>query len=218
MPRLQHALQATVGTEILDLCSGGGGPIVELSRALTEAGVQVHITMTDMFPNHGALYYTKQRAGEAVDFIEEPVDATAVPEELAGFRTFFASFHHFRPEAARSILQDAVDKKRPIAVFEVTERRISAVLASFTNILLVLLVTPFIRPFKWSRLLLTYLLPVVPFYVLWDGMVSCLRTYTVGELQEMVNSLGPTGYIWEIGREPGFPTGITHLIGYPEAS
>ena len=41
-----------------------------------------------------------------------------VPESLNGFRTLFSSFHHFRPEQARAILANAMEKKQAIAVFE----------------------------------------------------------------------------------------------------
>ncbi len=53
----------------------------------------------------------------------EPVDATAVPAELGGFRTLLGAFHHFPPDVARSILADAAQKRRGLAVLEYTERR-----------------------------------------------------------------------------------------------
>ena len=43
---------------------------------------------------------------------------------------------------------------------------------------IVLLVTPLIRPFTLSRILWTYLLPLVPLTCWWDGIVSQLRAYT----------------------------------------
>jgi hypothetical protein len=40
----------------------------------------------------------------------------------------------------------------------------------------------------------TYLLPVVPLVVLFDGIVSCWRTYTVAELAEFTAELSGSGY------------------------
>ncbi len=86
------------------------------------------------------------------------------------------------------------------------------------NPFFVLLVTPFIRPFRLSRLFWTYLIPIVPLYVLWDGAVSWLRTYSPQELQELVDGLDFNDYVWEIGREAAFPRpSITYLIGYPRS-
>src|SRR5439155_21664731 len=116
----------------------------------------------------------------------EAVDATSGPPALSGFRTLFSSFHHFRPEEARRILADAVRQRQGIGVFEATQRSAPAMLAMLLTPLFVLLATPFIRPFRLSRLFWTYLLPVVPIVALFDGVVSCLRTYTPTELRALV--------------------------------
>lgn len=86
--------------------------------------------------------------------------------------------------------------------------------------LVVLLVTPFLRPFRWSRLALTYLLPLIPLVVVFDGIVSCLRTYTVAELEELARSFEGSGYDWQAGEEPipGSPVRATYLIGLPPAA
>jgi hypothetical protein len=83
--------------------------------------------------------------------------------------------------------------------------------------LMVLLVTPFIRPFRWSRLVWTYLIPVVPLVSLFDGLVSCLRTYSVQELRDLTEGLGANNYQWDIGelKSTVGPIPITYLIGVP---
>ena len=216
--RLKNVLIKTDSRKILDLCSGGGGPLVGIREQLVETGCEVSVTLSDKFPNRPALEYMCQRSGGGIDFLEESVDATAVPTHLSGFRTLFTSFHHFRPEVARGILQDAVDQRRPIGVLEVTERSPVHVIPVLLNPFFVLLVTPFIRPFRLSRLFWTYLVPIVPLYVLWDGAVSCLRTYSPQELQELVDGLDSNDYVWEIGREAAFPRpSITYLLGYPRS-
>ena len=148
--------------------------------------------------------------------IAEPVDATPVPGHLSGFRTLFTSFHHFAPPHATRILQDAVEHRRGIGIFEITERMPASFLLAFANILLVLLMAPFTRPFRWTRLFWTYLPPVAPLFVWWDGFASIFRSYTVDELRAMVDALPPNDYVWHIGREPTQPLRITYLIGYPK--
>jgi hypothetical protein len=82
----------------------------------------------------------------------------------------------------------------------------------------VLLHTPKIRPFRWSRLLLTYLLPVVPLLVMVDGIISCLRSYTTEELTAMTASLTGAPYEWEIRQlgSPRSPFPIISVIGCPK--
>ena len=215
--KLKHALTKTGSQEILDLCSGGGGPVVSIREKLREEGCPVPITLSDKYPNRAAFEYARQRSGGAVKFMEEPVDATAVPSHLTGFRTMFASLHHFQPEIAGSILQNAVDQRRPIGVFDMSARRPPPLpIMLLGNPLAILLLTPFIRPFRWSRLFWTFVIPVVPLFVMWDGIVSGFRLYSTQELQELVDGLRLNDYTWEIGRE-AFPHAVTYLIGYPRS-
>ena len=62
-----------------------------------------------------------------------------------------------------------------------------------------LLIVPFLRPFRWSWIPLTYLVPVIPFFIFWDGSVSCLRCYSQSELRSMTGDLSSADYEWEIG-------------------
>lgn len=129
----------------------------------------------------------------------------------------FTSFHHFAPEEARAILQNAVDAGQSIGVFEITRRAPSTIALMFPWALMLFAFTPLIRPFRWSRLLYTYLIPIIPLVLLFDGVVSCLRTYRPQELREIIKNLSGIEYQWEVGEHP---TGsgrapITYLIGTP---
>ena len=54
-PLLQAALLATGATQIVDLCSGGGGPWLRLGPGLrTGDGAPVQILLTDLYPNQTA--------------------------------------------------------------------------------------------------------------------------------------------------------------------
>ena len=53
-----------------------------------------------------------------------------------------------------------------------------------------------------------------------DGIVSCLRTYSPAELRDLVRDLDGDEYEWIIGmrREPYRPFSVTYLIGYPKTA
>ena len=175
------------------------------------------ILLTDKFPNLAAFENVKAASANGIEYYRSSVDATKVPPELDGFRTMFSSFHHFPPAQARAILQDAVDARQGIGIFEVTSRSVSAVAMMFLWFLTPFVFTPSIRPFCWSRLFYTYVLPIIPLVLLFDGLVSCLRTYHPCELRELISGLAAPGYRWETGDQPGTFGGlpITYLIGYP---
>jgi hypothetical protein len=178
---------------------------------------RITTTQSDKFPNLKAFEKLQKSFPKNIDFSTEAIDAAQVPSKLKGFRTLFSSFHHFRPEDAREILSDAVSNNEGIAIFEFTQRKFSAILAMLLTPLFVLLVTPFIRPFRFSRILWTYLLPLVPLLVVFDGVVSCLRTYMPNELKEMTKNFSEN-YQWEIGELPvkASIVPVTYLIGYPK--
>src|SRR4051812_13783140 len=179
IPLLAAALQRTGTRQVLDLCSGAAGPWLWLQPLLAEQGVSVSVCLTDKHPNVATVRALKRLTHQSIIYHPESVDATRVPETLTGFRTIFSAFHHFRPEQARALLADAMHKRQGIAVVEGTHNSVLALLLMLFVPLMVLLMTPFIRPFRWSRLFWTYLIPVMPFIVLFDGLVSCLRTYNV---------------------------------------
>jgi len=131
----------------------------------------------------------------------------------------FSSFHHFPPAEARAILQDAVNCRQGIGIFEMTGRDAATILRIFMAPFFVMRLTGSIRPFRWSRLLLTYLIPVIPLVVMMDGIVSCLRTYTIPELTELTGSLEGTPYDWEIRKvhTPGSPFPLLYAIGWPRS-
>jgi hypothetical protein len=140
-----------------------------------------------------------------------------VPGELQGFRTMFTSFHQFPPEEARAILQNAVDAGQGIGIFEITRRTPSTIALMFPWAFMQFLFTPLIRPFRWSRLFWTYVVPIIPLVLLFDGVVSCLRTYRPQELREIISELSGIEYQWELGVHSsgsGRPP-ITYLIGHP---
>jgi hypothetical protein len=227
--RLYASLSATstaVPAEVLDLCSGSGGPWLRLSRELGRTyRFSVHVCLTDKYPNRRAFEQTRHMAQARVDrqtdldYISRSIDAISIPSNARGFQTIFSSFHHFGPAEARKILQNAIEGNQGIGIFELANRSPKTLLILCLTPVLVLLLTPRIRPFRWSRLFWTYIIPVVPFVIWLDGFASCLRAYALEELNEMVEELArtPSGskYQWQSGEERTGLLPVTYLIAYP---
>lgn len=217
VPRLRAALATMNETSVLDLCSGGGGPWGRLIREF-DTTQPIDVLLTDKFPNVLAAQRFGASSGGRVRCAPGSVDATAVPGDMRGFRTMFTAFHHFRPEAAQAILRDAVERRAGVGIFEFTERSLIGLVTLALSPLAVLLAVPFLRPVRWQTLLFTYLIPVMPFGAAWDGVVSCLRTYSPRELAALIEPLHGAGYTWEIGKARSWrsPIPITYLIGVPD--
>ncbi len=104
----------------------------------------------------------------------------------------FTAFHRLEAAAARRVLADAAALV-PWSMF-------------FT--------APWIRPFRLTRWLFTYVVPLAPLCNLWDGLVSSLRTYTAVEMLALATAAAP-GYRWEAGALRGRGPTVTYLVGWP---
>ncbi|KAA5548686.1 class I SAM-dependent methyltransferase [Adhaeribacter rhizoryzae] len=218
VPLLAELFHKSKQPSILDLCSGGGGGIQGIQQLLANHLQQpVNITLSDKFPNIPAFELIEKESGGTINFIAQPVDATNVPEELTGCRTIFSAFHHFNPTVARSILTDAAQKRVPIGIFEGAGKSYLEIIAALLFFpVIFFFITPFMRPFRWSRLFFTYLVPLIPICTLWDGCVSILRLYTPQHLQQLTASIPANNYTWQTGKlkhKSGLK--IIYLIGYP---
>jgi hypothetical protein len=81
----------------------------------------------------------------------------------------------------------------------------------------VLLLMPRVRPRRTLPLVLTYLPPVLPLLIWWDGLASTLRTYREEELRALISEIREPGYDWSV-QEVSVPRGpipVTVLVGRP---
>jgi hypothetical protein len=216
VPLLQAMLESSEMSCVVDLCSGGGGPVLAVYEALVADQIHVEFTLTDKFPNGPAFQRLSARYPLDIRYIASAVDATDVSEELVGVRTMFNAFHHFAPGPARLVLESAVRAHQPIGIFETPERTFRMLIPFLFIPIYVLLATFFIRPFRWKRLLWTYLVPMVPLTCWWDGLVSVCRAYTVAEMLTMTQGLDD--YDWKAGRAGHGNAGtVTYLLGIPRS-
>lgn len=216
-PLVSELLEDSGRTQIVDLCSGGGGPWLRMAERLREHGRELEVVLTDKLVHHDARRRIEAGEQRWLRYHDASVDAAAVPASLPGVRTLFTSFHHFRPSQARALLVDAARSREPIAVFEFTERSVVSCIAACIVPWAMLVTTPFMRPLTPARLLLTYVLPLVPLLSLWDGVVSSLRSYTPRELEAMGHEASSTEMHWRSGQlRGGLGTPpITFLVGVP---
>jgi hypothetical protein len=214
-PLLADAIRRTGARQVLDLGSGAAGPWVSLQPKLQQLVGDVRVCLSDRYPDLPAFERARRLSKGAITYQAEPVDATRVPRQLRGFRTMFHAFHHLRPDQARAALADAMASGEGIGVFEGGNRSILTLLEALGTPLRVLVLAPFIRPFRWSRLFWTYLVPALPLVLLFDVIVSCLRIYSGPELRDLTSGL--SDYQWDIGTVRGkwMPIPISYLIGVP---
>jgi hypothetical protein len=172
--------------------------------------------LTDIAPNVPAWKEIAARS-KNIGYVERSVDARSPPEELTTtttssdedgkekeklFRLYCLSFHHFPDPAARAILASTLATSDGFAIIELVSRHWSSLLLMLFYTLTLPIVTLLWFPLDVSMLLFSYVVPVVPVVIAWDGFVSALRVRTFEEVMGLIAEVrgkGSVGNIREVG-------------------
>jgi len=214
---ITQAIQSNKNNQIIDLCSGNLGPWLHLKKQLEEKHHdKINIIFTDKYPN---LTFTHQ-INEIDNFTYYPqsVDARDVPKTLTGTRTIFNGFHHFNPNDAQKIIDNSIESKQPIIIFELLNRNWKDILiVTIFTPFYIFLTMPFFMKLSFNNIFFTYIFPLFPITFTWDTVVSHLRCYSEKELENMIQKADKDkNYIWDIGkyRHGNFP--VLYCIAYPK--
>ena len=216
---LKRALKQSGQKEILDLCAGSGGPMPEVMRILREEDEfkDLKLTFTDLYPHVEAADEIKALADPNIVYETAPVDATQVGSSRKGLRTMICSLHHMKPDLARKILEDAKASNAPFCAFEISDNSFPKWIwwiAMPINYLMVFFITFMVRPMTWQQVVFTYFIPLLPFFIAWDGAVSNARTYTLEDMDILLEGLESPDYQWEKGLIKGKAKKL-YLLGMP---
>ncbi|MFI5135432.1 MAG: hypothetical protein ACHQD9_06230, partial [Chitinophagales bacterium] len=215
-PVIKDLLLKSKSNSAVELCAGGGGGIMKMLDYLKAIGCSPNITLTDLYPNTSTWGKLKS-SSEQIDFSNESVNALQVPTSIQGLRLMFSAVHHFKPEQVKAMIQDAIEKKASFAFFDSGTTN----LLTIPGILLMepitfILLTPFFKPFRWSRLFFTYIIPLIILCTMWDGSISVLRFYSLKELKAIVEELKTEDYILKAGEVKNkLGIKVNYISGYP---
>ena len=205
LPILRDLYERHGSTHVVDLCSGAGGPWPRLLEQGRQVGWTPQVLLTDRFPD------SHPEPSVPLRIHPEPYDVLALPERNDGeLNTMFTALHHFRPAQARSLLAQFPRRRAPVLVAEFTRRGLYGIARGMAGITAPAVLAPFLR-LGPAALFWTYVVPVAPVVVAWDGVVSSLRTYTRAELDGLCAGLG-RDYRWTSGE---LRSGVTYLHGEP---
>lgn len=219
---IAKALKRSGQHTIIDMCSGSGGPMPDVANLLKEKhGLEdVNIVLTDLYPNTEMANRINSDGNDQLTYLTTPVNAADMKEDQQGLRTMVCSMHHMRPPVAHDILKNAKDQQQAICIFELSDNSPPIWLWWIGipfNIIICLLITPFVRPLTWQQLVFTYLIPIIPLAYAWDGALSNARTYTLEDLDELLSDLRSEDYVWEKGVIKGKLKHL-YLLGLPQTS
>ena len=201
----------------VDFCAGSGGPTPCIEAkwntwAENLGHPKCDFVLTDLHPNPEAWEHAKKKSRMGhLRHWPDPVDASGVNRKVLQdlvhgnsgeeednkldpgriVRLFNLAFHHFDDCLAQRILQNCVDTDTPFFIFELQDRSWE----SFLNVIMfgigVILSAAYFA-WKWrspATFIFTYLIPILPLVLVFDGFISCLRTRTPQEIESLLRSL-----------------------------
>lgn len=215
---LAGLIKKTNTSQIIDLCSGSGGPMIDAISHLknTHHLENINLLLTDLYPNLEDAAKINQLQNN-VHYRTTPLDATNIDNDLEGILTMVGSFHHMPPEVAKKILIEAQRKQQPICIMEINKRFPIALWWLFIPLsaLLCLFITPLVRPTTFKQIIFTYLIPIIPICFAWDAVITSGRIYRMEDLDSLLKGLESENYIWEKQIIEGKSEKI-YLMGYPK--
>jgi hypothetical protein len=209
VPHLVEALKHTKAETLTDLGSGQGGPIRYLARQAPL--VHVHFVLTDRYPAPSGDLPAN------VAWYPASVDALGTYAPGTGPLCLFNTFHHFTPEQQQQLIRNHA--ARGVLIHEVLQPDLFVLLKILlTTTVGQLILAPFVRPFRWERLLLTYVLPVNLVTITWDGLVSVLRADRAEVLMDRVAEAAEDGAVLRGGVAGPWWAPVTWVHCLPPAS
>ncbi|KAJ5051884.1 uncharacterized protein L3040_001647 [Drepanopeziza brunnea f. sp. 'multigermtubi'] len=193
-----------------------------LSKTLAPTRGEVQFILTDLHP-HIPDWTDASKRSENLSFVSDPVDAANAPSSLNGadgrkiFRLYNLAFHHFEDKLGMDILKNTIETADGFGIFELQERTFFSLLTVFAMGPLMFGITPFYFWRSPGHLFFTYIIPIIPFVLVFDGYVSSLRTRSAEEVQALMKQCGASCDGWTVknGQEQHtWPTGyMTWVIG-----
>ena len=187
VPFLMEALDGAAERRILDITTGAGSGVETLLPELPERVEAVSFQYPD------------------------------VPADRPGLYTLVNGLHRLPPPEATELFRRLGSSGQPLLIVEGNNDNwwqavgmlvfapISAVLSA-----------PFVRPFRFTRLLFTYLIPVLPLLIGFDGAAALFKLYSPADLDALVKRADVPGFVWRTGKAPNGRGGkIIYAIAYP---
>lgn len=167
---IQHVQKQNLGNPIMyDLCSGSGEPamyIYSKSKCFND------VLLSDKFPSSDNIIFA---------------DVLDMNFQKGYCYTMFNAFHHFTDEEKIKMIQKIKDSGANAFFVEILEPNFLFFL-KVTALTLIgnLFITPFIKPFSLTRILLTYIIPVNLITITYDGIISILKSKSVNQYKELL--------------------------------
>jgi uncharacterized ParB-like nuclease family protein len=182
-------------------------PAVYLQQQLP---ANIPTLLTDKYPVTGF------KNKPATTYSSIPVDVLEIQPSANTVYTMYNAFHHFSAEQQKALVKKMAAYKTCFLIGEIlTPGFFNLVKILLTTTLLQLLVAVFVKPFSWSRLFFTYIIPVNLFTVTYDGIISVTRSKTAKEYDDLLQDISNPSYSITVHTIKNWKGDLVYIKGEP---
>jgi len=204
VPIIKSKLLKNNYSTIVDLCSGSGFPAIYMHEKLKINGLKS--ILTDKYPQN--IIDIK-----GVQYLSQPLELTKIIPLSDRFYTLYNAWHHFELIEQENLMQKTIKNNSSLYIVEIlTPTIFSFIMVTLSSTFGVLLTCPFIKPFEWKRIILTYVLPVNILTVLIDGYISILKSKSKKTYEKELKLLDVNQDFIKIESNFHFPIWITTIL------
>jgi SAM-dependent methyltransferase len=190
--KVQHAINGEEKVSVVEL-GAGTAPITQHLAKLSDLPHDLELIACDLNPDHSTYEVLEKQYPGLVKTIREPVDfSKPLPFDEKSLLVLSATFHHIPPSRRQSVIRE-ISQYHAIIV-EPISRSWSSVLLALLNWIPALWLPLRLRgcePGFLRRMFWCWILPAAPLAIVWDGIVSALRCWSVEEWKETLTSILP---------------------------
>lgn len=194
----------------------GGG----LAHIASEVGgprnAELSVVLADERWSPARVERVEELAARPVEVLTCPAREAAERFKGRGVGVYINSFHRLGRGEDRAALAELVNRDLDVFIGEGNNNSLWQVVGMTVFVpVLMFLFTPLVKPFRLSRLFFTYLVPVIPFVVVWDGLAALFRLHRPEDFEALAKSVGRSDYVWKAGkRQNGRGGYVIYLLGY----
>ncbi|MEG3765486.1 hypothetical protein [Alteromonas sp. 14N.309.X.WAT.G.H12] len=212
LPELKAFISKAGGT-VLDPCAGSGYVNELLVKEMDNDGVKFYLSDFMIDKNPEFREHINNLGDDRIHYLDQPIDVLKDNPDFQIPKIFINSFHHFDDEQVAEILRLNLSHGNDILVLEYCDNSVVSYISMLFGPLLAMILLPFITERRQLLVtaIFTYLIPIVPLMLLWDGLVSNLRCYSHRSLKKIVHDTGFTNstVTTTFRRSWLYPAGVT---------
>ncbi|MBX3039953.1 MAG: hypothetical protein KF789_04505 [Bdellovibrionaceae bacterium] len=188
----------------LDSPEAGGSAILLVPHLLRDfPGCEISVLADHLSPERKAHFQNLiPELSSQVRFIEQK-DIGLRSDHSEKFLISINQAHLFSDDELMARLKDFQTKFDQILIGEGNNKSGRQVIGMLILAPLVAIVcAPFVKPFRLLRLVFTFLIPLLPLMIAWDGIVALFKIRSPERLKELMTSDGTDGWTWKVGKSP----------------